>query len=65
MSSFTIVTTALLIPSVAEPTGTLATFVSITVNVRSAFTTASSMIVTTTFEVAWPGANASTLVTPV
>ena len=65
VSSFTIVTSALLMPSVAEPTGRLATLVRSSVNVRSALTLTSLTIDTVRFETTWPGANTSTLVIPV
>ena len=64
MSSFTIVSTALLKPSTAEPAGTLTTLVRNRFTARSAFTTASLVIPMVRFVVAWPAANDRTLLSP-
>ena len=63
-SLFTIVSTALLKLSDAELAGELTALVNPRLTVRSTFTIASSSTVSTRLLLAWPGANASTLVTP-
>ena len=61
MSSFTIVSSALLRLSVADPAGTLTVLVSTSVSVRSRFAAMSFEIATLTLLEAWPATKASTL----